>query len=96
MGKNGKKKKVIVEQKVPVYTSSIEDDIVFILGSSHTKSIVFNDNLEVGGLYTYRGSAYCLDHGMDFSINDVSEKGQEAILDAIKEKKYRVDSSFQG
>ena len=94
MGKNGKKKKV-KEQKVPVYLSTIESDIIHILGNNQTTPAVFSADLEVGGIYTYHGRVYCLEGGMDFSIEEVSEKGQNEILTAIKEKKYKLDNTFQ-
>lgn len=96
MGKNGKKKKTYVEKAKLIYNSSIEEDIINILGGNHKKCIVFNDRFEIGGIYTYKGRVYCLASGMDFSIEDVEDKSKIFILNAIKDKKYKIDNSFQG
>lgn len=74
---------------------SIQDEIISILGKNATDPCVFNDNLRVEAIYTWKNGVYCLDKGMDFPLEDIDEKCQIDILDAIKNKKYIVDETFQ-
>lgn len=75
---------------------NIEKKIVEILGDKQTKPAVFNDKLEVTAIYTWKGNVYCLFMGKDFPLSEVSEKGQINILNAIRDKKYKIIPSCIG
>jgi hypothetical protein len=74
---------------------TIKEELISILGKNSTHPCVFNENLEVDAIYTYKGNVYCLDKGMDFPIENVTNECQVDILDAIKSKKFIVDKTFQ-
>jgi len=74
---------------------TISEEILSILGDNAIHPVVFEENLEVDAIYTYRGEVYCLDSGMDFALSEVTNEGQEYILEAVKNKKYIIDKTFQ-
>lgn len=74
---------------------TIKDELISILGEDATDPCVFVENLQVEAIYTWKGDIYCLDKGMDFSIDSLEKESQIDILNAIKNKKYIVDETFQ-
>ena len=73
----------------------MKQKILEILGKNHTTPCVFTNKQEVEAIYTYKNDIYCLGMGEDFPFDDVSDKGQKNILDAIVNKEYKKDKTFQ-
>lgn len=73
----------------------MKQEIINILGTNNTTPAVFDQDLEVSAIYTYKGDVFCLNDGRDFEFNEVSTKGQADILGAIKSKRFKFDKSFQ-
>jgi len=74
---------------------TIKEQILQILGGNKTTPAVFTDDLSVGAIYTYRNNVYCLHYGEDFEFDEVSLKDQQKILDAIVNKKFIFNKSYQ-
>ena len=76
----------------------MKEEIITILGRNKTTPAVFNNwqKLKTSAIYTYRGNVYCLKDGMDFPLDELSEKEQLKILNELKAKAFKFDKSFQG
>jgi hypothetical protein len=74
---------------------TIQQQIIEILGLNATDLAVFNENLEVDAIYTWKGDIYCLHRGLDFPFEDLTQRGQKDLLQAVKTKNYVVDKTFQ-
>lgn len=66
----------------------IKSEILKILGKNHITPCVM-ENQETEAIYTYKNNVYCLNMGRDFEFDNLSNKGKENILIAIKNKKYK-------
>ena len=73
-----------------------EQLIIDKLGKNHTDSIVFNNQVCIVGLYTYKGEAFCLEGGMDYPFDSLTEQEQKQIAAEISAGHYVVDPSCQG
>lgn len=73
-----------------------EQLIIDKLGKNHTDSIVFNNQVCIVGLYTYKGEAFCLEGGMDYPFDSLTNKEKKQIVAEIVAKQYVVDPSCQG
>lgn len=73
----------------------MKQQILEILGNNHTTPCVFINKQEVEAIYTYKNDVYCLEMGKDFPFDDVHERGQKKILNAVINKEYKKDKTFQ-
>lgn len=76
---------------------TIKEKILQILGKNKTIPAVFIDKLSIGAVYTYRNNVFCLVNGQDIEFDDIeSIKEQEKILDALENKRFVFNKSYQG
>lgn len=76
---------------------TIKERILQILGSNKTIPAVFIEKLSIGAVYTYKNDVFCLVNGEDIEFDEVKNiREQEKILDAIENKRFVFDRSYQG
>lgn len=74
----------------------MKEKILELLGSNHTTPCVFNDeSLATQAIYTYRKDVFCLQWGSDFPFDDLTKEEQTEIANAIENKEYIKNKSFQ-
>lgn len=72
----------------------MKNDIISILGRNHKTPIVFNSKQETDAIYTYKGEIYCLKMGRDYEFDELTQKGKDDILKALKEKDFILNKRF--
>ena len=76
---------------------TIKENILQILGSNKTTPAVFIDKLSIGAVYTYKNNVFCLVNGTDIEFDEIeSIREQEKILNAIENKRFVFNKSYQG
>jgi len=76
----------------------MKEQILEILGKSHTDPIAFNSvktYTEIYGLYTYKGGVYVFREGRDIDFDDLTEKEQKKVCNMVISKDWKVNKSLQ-
>lgn len=73
----------------------MRDQIIEILGRSHTTPIQFNPVNGIYGLYTYKGGVFVFRDGMDLDFDDLNNSEQKSILSVVSSKNWKLNKSLQ-